>query len=88
MIAVWHTGYDHIDLEAANKKSIVVSNVPCYTYDSVAEIIFALILNLARRVHIADMGLRYGNFDWRNYIGIQLMGIKIGIVGLGNIGEK
>ena len=47
-----------------------------------------LIFNLARRVHIADMGLRNGNFDWRNYIGIQHMGMTIGIVGLGNIGEK
>jgi len=88
MIAVWQTGYDHIDLEAANEKSIVVSNVPHYAYDSVAEMVFALMLNLARRVHVADMGLRKGNFDWRNYIGVQLMGKTIGIVGLGNMGKR
>lgn len=50
--------------------------------------VFALILNLARRVHIADMGLRKGNFDWGNYIGIQLRGKTIGIVGLGDIGRR
>jgi D-3-phosphoglycerate dehydrogenase len=88
MIAVWQTGYDHIDLEASNEKSIVVSNVPHYAYDSVAEMVFALMLNLARRVHVADMGLRKGNFDWRNYIGVQLMGKTIGIVGLGSIGKR
>jgi len=49
-----------------------VSNVPRYAYDFVAEIVFALILNLARRVHIADMGLRNGNFDWRNYMAFSL----------------
>ena len=72
----------------ATKKGIVVSNVPDYAYDSVAEMVFALILNLARKVHLADTGLRNGNFDWRNYIGYQLMGKIIGVVGIGSIGSR
>jgi phosphoglycerate dehydrogenase-like enzyme len=88
MISVWQTGYDHIDLATATKNGIVVCNVPHYAYDSVAEMVFALILNLAKRVHLADIGLRNGNFDWHNYIGIQLMGKTIGIVGLGDIGKR
>ena len=72
MIALWQTGYDHIDLKAANEKGIVVSNVPDYACDSVAEMVFALNPESQRKVHLADMGLRNGNFDWRNYIGISL----------------
>jgi D-3-phosphoglycerate dehydrogenase len=88
MISVWQTGYDHININAATKNGIVVSNVPDYAYDSVAEMVFALILNLARKVHLADTGLRNGNFDWRNYIGYQLMGKIIGVVGIGSIGSR
>jgi phosphoglycerate dehydrogenase-like enzyme len=88
MISVWQTGYDHIDIKTATKKGVVVSNVPEYAYDSVAEMVFALILNLERKVHLADVGLRNGNFDWRNYIGNQLMGKTIGVVGIGSIGTR
>ena len=88
MISVWQTGYDHINIKAATSKGVIVSNVPDYAYDSVAEMVFALILNLMRKVHLADMGLRNGNFDWRNYIGNQLMGKTIGVVGIGSIGTR
>jgi lactate dehydrogenase-like 2-hydroxyacid dehydrogenase len=50
--------------------------------------VFALILNLMRKVHLANMGLRNGNFDWRNYIGNQLMGKTICVVGIGSIGTR
>jgi D-3-phosphoglycerate dehydrogenase len=88
MISVWQTGYDHINIKAATEKGVIVSNVPDYAYDSVAEMVFAFILNLMRKVHLADMGLRNGNFDWRNYIGNQLMGKTIGVVGIGSIGTR
>ena len=83
MISVWQTGYDHINIKAATEKGVIVSNVPDYAYDSVDEMVFALILNLMRKVHLADMGLRNGNFDWSIYIGNQLMGKTIGVVGIG-----
>ena len=56
MISVWQTGYDYINIKAATEKGVIVSNVPEYAYDSVAEMVFALILNLARKVHLADVG--------------------------------
>lgn len=88
MISVWQTGYDHIDLKTATEKGIIISNVPDYAFDAVAEMVFALTLNLLRRVHTADNGLRKGNFDWRKYIGNQLMGKTMGVIGIGSIGER
>lgn len=88
MISLWQTGYDNVDLEVATEKGIVVSNVPNYSFDSVAEFVFALILNLIRKVHIADMDLRKGEFDWHCCIGNQLMGKTFGVLGTGNIGKR
>lgn len=88
MISVWQTGYDHIDIKAATEKGVIVSNVPDYAFDSVAEMVFALSLNLLRKVHLADIGIRKGNFDWRDYIGNQLLGKTIGVIGTGSIGVR
>lgn len=88
MVSVWQTGYDHINIETATEQGIIVSNVPDYAFDSVAEMVFSLVLNLMRKVHIADSRLREGNFDWRDYIGNQLMGKTMGVIGTGSIGEK
>lgn len=93
MVAVWQTGYDHIDLDAATRDSITVSNVPGYAFDAVAEFVFAQTLNLLRRLHEADRSLREGKFEWRDYIcgayrGNQLLGKTIGVIGTGNIGRR
>lgn len=88
MVAVWQTGYDHVDLEAATNAGVVVSNVPAYAFDAVAEFVFAFALALLRRVHIADARLRGGKFDWREYCGRQLMGMTIGVIGTGDIGRR
>lgn len=93
MIAIWQTGYDHVDLDAATKHEVVVSNVPGYAFDAVAEFVFAQALNLLRRLHEADRSLRKGEFEWRDYIcrtyqGNQLLGKTIGIIGTGNIGRR
>jgi phosphoglycerate dehydrogenase-like enzyme len=88
MLSVWQTGYDHIDIKAATEKGVIVSNVPDYAFDSVAEMVFALALNLLRKVHIADNRLREGKFDWRDYIGNQVMGKTMGVIGTGSIGGR
>jgi D-3-phosphoglycerate dehydrogenase len=88
MLSVWQTGYDHIDLKAATEKGVIVSNVPDYAFDSVAEMVFALALNLLRKVHVADIKLREGNFDWRHYVGSQIMGKTMGVIGTGSIGSR
>jgi phosphoglycerate dehydrogenase-like enzyme len=88
MVAVWQTGYDHVDLEAATRAGVVVSNVPAYAFEAVAEFVFAYALALLRRVRLADARLRLGQFDWREYRGHQLMGMTIGVVGTGDIGRR
>jgi D-3-phosphoglycerate dehydrogenase len=88
MISVWQTGYDHIDLDSATENGVVVSNVPGYAFDSVAEMVFAFALNLFRKVHVADSKIRKEMFDWRDYVGNQLMGKTIGVIGTGNIGIR
>ncbi len=88
MVAVWQTGYDHIDLEAATRAGAVVSNVPSYAFDAVAEFVFAFALTLLRRVRLADARLREGSFDWREHRGHQLMGMTIGVIGTGDIGRR
>jgi phosphoglycerate dehydrogenase-like enzyme len=88
MISLWQTGYDNVDLEAASSRGVVVSNVPEYAFDTVAEFALALALNLLRKIDKADMGMHAGMFDWRRYIGRELMNKTIGILGMGNIGRR
>ncbi|TGC08900.1 2-hydroxyacid dehydrogenase [Methanolobus halotolerans] len=93
MLSVWQTGYDHVDIDVAARHGVVVSNVPGYAFDAVAEFVFAQVLNLLRRLHEADRSLREGEFEWRDYIcgayrGNQLMGKTIGVIGTGNIGSR
>jgi D-3-phosphoglycerate dehydrogenase len=88
MISVWQTGYDHIDIEAANEAGVIVSNVPSYAFDAVAELVFAFAISLLRKIHVADRKIREGKFDWKDYVGNQLMGKTIGVLGTGNIGIR
>lgn len=88
LISLWQTGFDNVDIGAATEHGVIVSNVPNYAFDSVAEFVFALSLNLLRRVHLADMNLREGLFDWRYYVGNQLMSKTIGVLGTGEIGKR
>ncbi len=88
MISLWQTGFDNVDLEAATECGVIVSNVPSYAFDSVAEFVFALSLNLLRKIHLADINLRKGLFDWKYYVGNQLMSKTIGVLGTGEIGKR
>jgi phosphoglycerate dehydrogenase-like enzyme len=88
MVAVWQTGYDHVDVEAATRAGVVVSNVPAYAFEAVAEFVFAFALALLRRVHVADARLRCCEFDWREHHGHQLMGMTVGVIGTGDIGTR
>ncbi|MDD1757231.1 MAG: phosphoglycerate dehydrogenase [Methanotrichaceae archaeon] len=88
MISLWQTGFDNVDLEMAVKQGVTVSNVPNYAFDSVAEFVFALALDLLRLVRLADIDLRKGRFNWNYFIGHQLMGKTLGVIGTGNIGKR
>jgi D-lactate dehydrogenase len=89
LIVTQSTGYDHIDFAYANQKGIVVTNVPNYGSNSVAEFTFALLLTLSRRIFDAYHQIREdGDFDKWKLQGFDLSGKTIGILGTGRIGRK
>jgi len=93
-IGVIATGYNVVDLEAANERQIVVTNVPAYCSNAVAELVFAHIFNLTKRLCGHAEGVRKGkwcrskDFCYWDFPVIELYGLTIGIVGYGRIGKK
>ncbi len=92
-ISVTATGFDCVDIAAARKRGIPVSNVPIYGTRSVAQYVFALVLELSHHVSLHDQAVRAGewsnqpDFSIRKTPLIELAGKTMGIVGLGRIGE-
>lgn len=88
MIATRSTGFDHIDIEECKKRNIIVCNVPHYGDNSVAEHAFALILDLSRKIHQSIENVKSGGFSFNGLTGFDLKDKTLGIVGLGNIGQR
>jgi glycerate dehydrogenase len=92
-IAVTATGYDCVDLEAARRRGIPVSNVPEYGTASVAEFTFALLLALCHRAERHDTAVRAGNwarsgdFCFWQTPQIELADKTMGVIGFGRIGR-
>jgi len=91
VISTYSVGFDHIDIEYAKKKKIRVGYTPDVLTDATADLTFSLLLDLLRRVSEGDRIIRkgewnviYGAFD---YVGIDLQGKTLGILGLGRIGR-
>ncbi len=81
------TGFDHIDLKACQERGILVSNVPTYGENTVAEFAFALLLALSRKIYQGVKQVREkGLFATENLRGFDLQGRTIGVVGAGHIG--
>jgi len=86
-IATRSTGFDHIDLAEAGKRGIVVSNVPTYGENSVAEMAFALLLALSRRIYDSyKQVIETSSFSPKGLTGFDLKGKTLGVVGTGHIG--
>ena len=88
MISIWATSCHYADVQWAKEKGIVVTHVPGYATEAVAEHAFALILAAARKLLPADKHVRKGGFDWRPFGGIELYGKTLGIIGTGSIGHR
>jgi glycerate dehydrogenase len=92
-VGVMATGYNVVDIEAAAEKGIVVSNVPTYGTSSVAQMVFAHLLNLTQRVGDHSAAIHKGKWaaanDWCYWDSplIELAGLTMGIVGFGRIGQ-
>lgn len=93
-IGVLATGYNVVDLEAANEYGIVVTNVPAYSTNSVAQMVFAHLLTVTNRTEhyaILNRGGKWSSsldFCYRDTQLTELAGKTFGIVGLGNIGQR
>jgi len=94
MIAVLATGYDVVDVAAAARRGVVVANVPEYGTDSVAQHVFALLLELCSAAGAHDRAVRDGawqrspDFSFWLQSPIELSGRTMGIVGCGRIGRR
>jgi len=86
MISIWATTCHYADHEAAKKRGIVVTHVPGYATEAVAEHTFALLFAAIRKLPKADLHVRKGDFDWRPFAGVELYGKTLGIIGTGAIG--
>lgn len=85
VIAKFGVGVDKINLKAATERGIAVCNTPGANNESVADMAFALILGVARKLPVVDEMVRQGK--WQPIIGSEVFGKTLGIVGLGKIGK-
>ncbi len=90
LIASFGTGVDHIDVKAARKKGITVTNTPGVLSEDTADVAMALILSVPRRIVQGDTKIRSGQWDgWSptGMLGHRINGKRLGIIGMGSIGQ-
>ncbi len=81
-------GVDNIDVETATQKGIIVVNAPGGNTISTAELTLGLLLSVARKIPQADRSVKEGKWERKRFVGIELRGKTIGIIGLGRIGYE
>jgi glycerate dehydrogenase len=92
-IGVLATGFNIVDVEAARRGGVAVTNVPGYSTDSVAQLTFALLLELTHHVGHHAQTVRAGrwsagpDFSYQDFPVLELRGLTLGIVGFGQIGQ-
>lgn len=93
-IGVLATGFNIVDTEAAKARGVIVTNIPAYSTDSVAQMVFAHLLNICQQVQHHSEEVRKGRWSnnpdfcfWDTPL-IELRGKKMGIVGLGHTGSR
>ena len=85
MVSILGTGTDNVDLEAAKRRGVTVTNTPGVGAPSVAELTIGLMFGLVRSIPISDARLRQGT--WQHVEGPELAGKTLGLLGLGAIGQ-
>lgn len=86
VISKYGVGVDNIDLAAATRRKIIVTNTPGTNSLAVAELTMGLILNVARHISCSDRKIREGY--WGKYQGFELRGKTLGLIGAGQIGKQ
>ena len=87
IIARCGVGVDNIDVEFAKSKNIKVTNSPSANLISVVELTIALIINAARKINLSDTHLKDGKWNRKEFIGMELSGKQLGIIGFGKAGR-
>ena len=87
IIARCGAGVDNIDIEYAKTKNIKVTNSPSANLTSLVELTVGLIINAARKINLSDSHLKDGKWDRKKFIGMELSGKQLGIVGYGKAGQ-
>ncbi|MFI5252309.1 MAG: phosphoglycerate dehydrogenase [Bacteroidota bacterium] len=81
-------GVDNIDVDAATRKGIIVMNTPGGNTVSTAEHTISIMLSLARKIPQADQSVKRGEWERKKFIGVELMGKTLGVLGLGKVGKE
>jgi len=81
-------GVDNIDVKYAEEKGIKVRNTPNASSASVAELTIGHLFNIARFMHIANSTMRKGEWNKKNYNGVELAGKTLGLIGMGRIAKE
>src|ERR1700681_4497548 len=90
IIANFSVGFDHVDIEAARKKGVVVTNTPDVLSDATAELTMMLMIGAARRAGEGERLVREAKWkDWSPafMVGTQVTGKRLGILGMGRVGQ-
>jgi len=87
LIALRSAGFNNVDLTAAEELGLMVVRVPAYSPYAVAEHTLGLMLALNRKIHRAYNRVRDGNFSLEGFVGFDMRGKTVGIIGTGKIGR-
>jgi lactate dehydrogenase-like 2-hydroxyacid dehydrogenase len=90
ILATFSVGFEHVDLDAAKKRGLAVTNTPGVLTDATADIAMLLLLGAARRAHEGDAIMRTGKMEsWSTtyLLGTHVTGKRLGIFGMGRIGQ-
>ena len=81
-------GVDNVDLDTATKNKILVMNTPLGNLEATAELTIGLMFSLYRHIHLANQSTHDGKWEKSKFMGTELKGKTLGIVGFGNIGQR
>jgi D-3-phosphoglycerate dehydrogenase len=81
-------GVDNVDLDVATKNKILVMNTPLGNLEATAELTVGLMFSLYRHIHNANVSTHEGKWEKAKFMGTELKGKTLGIVGFGNIGQR
>ncbi len=87
-IGAMHTDFSHFNLKLFKRQNIVLTNVPGYATEAVAELTISALLNISRQTHNAMNFVKQGGWGFERFIGWELKGKILGVIGLGKIGSR